>query len=307
MARPILKDYLQVFSFWLFDIKSEVPGEEHVLDPQLGFQSISMPEINLEPQTITEGNWYFEKFVVKSATIGQVSLQRGLQYKDTDFYKWATAALTGNKINAVGGHTPRRNFVLVHYFAKDVSGPSTTPWTNAPAQDGWNRVPAKAFLLKGCLPVRYKAGSDFAANDSAISVAELDMQLEGFEEISLGTIPAAPELTFLQKAQNVLREVESKAAEANTAINQVRGMVVGAQSYIQKAKNRALYATKVEQDIISVVTNATDLVGKTPERAANDAVAAAKAIASSQAAANDSAQKAVVDAAKSFLKRTKLG
>jgi len=47
------------------------------------------------------------------------------------------------------------------------------------------RIPAKAFLLEGCIPTRYKVGSDFDATSAAVSIEELDFEYERFEEISL--------------------------------------------------------------------------------------------------------------------------
>lgn len=47
------------------------------------------------------------------------------------------------------------------------------------------RIPARAFLLKDCLPIRYKAAQDFDANSSGISVAELELSVDVFEEIAL--------------------------------------------------------------------------------------------------------------------------
>jgi phage tail-like protein len=47
------------------------------------------------------------------------------------------------------------------------------------------RVPAKMWLLHDCIPIRYKASGDFDAASSAVSVAELDLACEYFEEIAL--------------------------------------------------------------------------------------------------------------------------
>lgn len=47
------------------------------------------------------------------------------------------------------------------------------------------RIPAKAWLLKGCIPMRYKAASDFDASSSAVSLQELQFDYEEFEEIAL--------------------------------------------------------------------------------------------------------------------------
>jgi len=47
------------------------------------------------------------------------------------------------------------------------------------------RLPAKAWMLYGCLPTRYKVGGDFDAKSSDISIQELDVQYEYFDEIAL--------------------------------------------------------------------------------------------------------------------------
>lgn len=47
------------------------------------------------------------------------------------------------------------------------------------------RIPAKAWVLYGCIPTRYKVGGDFDASSSDISIQELDIQYEYFDEISL--------------------------------------------------------------------------------------------------------------------------
>lgn len=47
------------------------------------------------------------------------------------------------------------------------------------------RLPAKAWLLHGCIPTRYKVGSDFDASSSALSVQQCEMTVEMMEEISL--------------------------------------------------------------------------------------------------------------------------
>lgn len=47
------------------------------------------------------------------------------------------------------------------------------------------RIPAKAWVLHGCIPTRYKVASDFDAKSAEVSIAELDLQYEMLEEVSL--------------------------------------------------------------------------------------------------------------------------
>lgn len=51
------------------------------------------------------------------------------------------------------------------------------------------RVPAKAWLLRNCIPVRYRSGSDFDASNAQVSLQELEVQPEQIDEFSLGTRP----------------------------------------------------------------------------------------------------------------------
>ena len=57
------------------------------------------------------------------------------------------------------------------------------PFTNA------KRIPARAWLLHDCLPVRYRSGNDFDAASGQVSLMELEVQPEMIEEFSLGAKP----------------------------------------------------------------------------------------------------------------------
>ena len=46
-------------------------------------------------------------------------------------------------------------------------------------------IPARAWMLRGCIPTRYKASADFDATSSEVSMMELDFEVDHFEEISL--------------------------------------------------------------------------------------------------------------------------
>jgi len=47
------------------------------------------------------------------------------------------------------------------------------------------KLPARAWLLEGCIPTRYKTASDHDASSGQISMMELDVAVERMEEISL--------------------------------------------------------------------------------------------------------------------------
>ncbi len=56
------------------------------------------------------------------------------------------------------------------------------------------RLPARAWLLQGCLPTKYKAGGDFEATSADVSIMELELAVESFQEFALGSI-GAPVIT----------------------------------------------------------------------------------------------------------------
>jgi hypothetical protein len=128
----------------------------------------------------------------------------------------------GQTIGGIGGVTPRRDLLLIQFMSRSplpqpaaaiaaVAGTMALVGTNAGGATGGAaaatvqagigtavgsvgvgpfefapRIPAKAWLLKDCIPTRYKTGGDFDASSSAISLVELDLAVDFFDEISLG-------------------------------------------------------------------------------------------------------------------------
>ena len=161
-------------------------GSTPVLSPLAGFSSITAPEISLETHEIQEGNKPFKKKLIKFGDTSSITLQRGQSFTDSDFYNWTMSALYGNtailsgvfgRLNAnggaaLGGLSPRRNLLLIQFFTHFPVDPGSMlrAALQLGPQDLVARVPAKAFVLKNALPVRYKAGSDFDATSGAVSI-----------------------------------------------------------------------------------------------------------------------------------------
>lgn len=225
MARSALQDYLQVYPFWLFDVAPIESLALPIFTPLSGFSTISAPEITVELQDIKEANWHFKRHAIKSADVSPITLTRGVTFANSDFWRWIIASITGDtewqlKIpfippSRIGGPTPRRQLILVHFFSRnplgslgaaaaaivnsqlDTASAITGAFGPAVASVGLAsvlgefgfdiavRIPARAYVLHGCLPTRYKVGGDFDASASDISIAELDLKPELVEEISL--------------------------------------------------------------------------------------------------------------------------
>jgi phage tail-like protein len=92
----------------------------------------------------------------------------------------ATGVLTGIGVSISGGSAASALLGAVTNAAiSALANAGIGPFEFAP------RIPAKCWILEGCIPVRYKVASDFDAMSSAVSIAEVEMQLESFEELSL--------------------------------------------------------------------------------------------------------------------------
>jgi hypothetical protein len=202
-----------------------------IFTPLSGFASIVAPEITVETQEIKEGNWHFKRTAIKSADVSPITLTRGVTFANSDFWRWIVAGIVGStewqlKLpyvppSRIGGPSPRRQLVLIHYFSRSPFGTigqaaafvfnslveaavggntfsavGTVAGQTAGAAlagglvgggpiDVVARIPARAYVLHGCLPTRYKVGSDFDARSGEVSIAELDIKPELVEEISL--------------------------------------------------------------------------------------------------------------------------
>jgi hypothetical protein len=183
--------------------------------------------MSFEMQDITEGNWHFRRKVIKKADVDPITITRGATYWDSDFWRWTVASVTGNpegfqirtppaNLISIGGPTPRRNLLLVQFFARNplsanaagaavaaglittqvVTSGAVSPGAAAAfagAAGGFGpfefspKLPAKAWLLHDCIPTRFKTGTDFDASSGDVSIAEIEFQPEMFEEISLSS------------------------------------------------------------------------------------------------------------------------
>jgi phage tail-like protein len=202
MATSRLFDYMQNYPFWLLDISPSKTPPFFALLPILGFQSIVAPELTLETQEIVPGNSFFKKHHVMRGSVSSITLMRGAQFWDSDYWRWIYNATVGNQ-------GVRRDLMLIHYMSYSPSGATGTEAKaivaaaksasviagaitdfvavgfGSQVSEMAPRVPGRMWKLRGCLPTRYKAASDFDATSSDVSLMELEVQPTYFEEISL--------------------------------------------------------------------------------------------------------------------------
>ena len=184
MPRLRLFDKLQNFRFWLLDISPTLEPPFFVFLPLFGFQSISGPGMNLTTRDINQGNLVYPTSYVVRTEIDPIVLRRGASFYDSEFWNWASRVLKGED--------GPRDLMLIHFTGYSITtalgagggpldlgsvislGPLSFPLM----------VPARAWKLYKCLPTRYKVG-DFDATDSEVSINELEIKPEAFEEWAL--------------------------------------------------------------------------------------------------------------------------
>jgi phage tail-like protein len=205
-------DYLQNFNFHAFDLSIPLPGIT-VFTPTFGFNSITSPSVSLGIEEISEGNYEFKHKVYNGdVEVEAITFTRGVKLIDSDFWRWVVNAITGYKgyeDEGIGGkigqeinqfikknYKLRRDILVVQFTGANwdllgiESGVSSLLSTMTAGilnlrNLGLARIPGKAWLLKNCIPMDYKAGSDLSADSEDISIAELTVACEYFEEWGL--------------------------------------------------------------------------------------------------------------------------
>lgn len=191
MPRSRTFDLLQSYPFWVFDPGviggSALPS---VFDPALAFSTCTAPELTASFYDIKQIVSRHTRKVLRSVEPGPITLSRGVRWWDSDFYMWMTAATRGDR-------GARKTIFLVQFltqrlFTVQDGGRVNGYEVQIQPESGFavlaNRIPARAWVLRGCLPGRYKAGSDFDASSSAVSVASIDIYPETVDEVTVATL-----------------------------------------------------------------------------------------------------------------------
>lgn len=208
-------DHLQNFKFHLMDVSLSTTSLVPVFIPVIGFSAISAPEMSADIESVKEGNSEFPRKLIRGASTSTITCQRGAVFYDADFWRWTIACIKGG-----GSLSRRKNLLLVHMMnanliemikRKNVAGAVATTAVGAGLAVAAGvslagrsavseivqvelglvgvgalvSIPARAWLLQRCKATRIKSGSDFDATDSGVSIQEMDIECEFFEEFSL--------------------------------------------------------------------------------------------------------------------------
>ena len=188
MARMRLSDFLQQFRFHLFDVPkvsgaAGVFGSDAVFTLVGGFASATNPELTLETEAVQEGTFPFTRYFTRRGSVSPILLTKGVRIGDNLFWDWASSQLLGG--------SPKRTLILVQFSGSNPASPKRLQgnigdtFLRSTLGDFITGVPGRMWQLFDCIPTRYKSGSDLDARSSEVSLEELELQPEFFEEVSL--------------------------------------------------------------------------------------------------------------------------
>lgn len=185
-------EFLQPNVFYVLDYSL---GETSMLAQlvQAGFRSISAPELTLETAEIKEGNWPFKRKLITGAAVNTLTLSKGVTFFDSDFWRWASRASVGAKtfgldIGMLGLKSGFRKDLFLIQFLRGVPNAMKFFLPFGGWDRGLNVFPAKIWMLENTIPTRYKVGTDFDGSTGEISIAEIELSMENFDEIAIASL-----------------------------------------------------------------------------------------------------------------------
>ena len=143
---------------------TDTQGLLNLTTPAAGFQTCTMPQINLETHEYSEGLWTYRRKFVGQATFDDISMTKGVVKNDSSFFAWMRAGAEG--------YPYRTTITIKHYHRDDVTG----------LLDFSNATPYRQIICYNAIPINTKLGSDFDAMSSDISVEEFTF---GYEYLRL--------------------------------------------------------------------------------------------------------------------------
>lgn len=225
----MLEELLLNHEFHIIDVDVKPPfNPPFVLFPTAGFSAISSPSVSLETTKLVEGTSdYTHPIVTGKAAVEPITLSRGVTMFNTDFWKWISGTIAGKEDGSVGLNSNmsfvpsarRRNLLLMQSsglsaegVAQVISGgnpmermkaTSLMPLAGVAASFGYSAsfmdsgvtdigmigVPARAYMLYGCIPRSYQSGSGFDAMGFGVSIESLEIEYKSFDLFAPMLIP----------------------------------------------------------------------------------------------------------------------
>jgi phage tail-like protein len=144
-------------------IRGAAGGEPFEGGAEAGFQSVTLPELSLEPVEYREGTFTWTQKYPGPPTVSDCTLMRGIAKKDTAFFDWVYGAVTGVEY--------RMDVTIWHYQRAEMGSAARSETS----------TDMRRVLCHNCVPTRAKPAADFDSMSGEVSMAEVDFALESFE------------------------------------------------------------------------------------------------------------------------------
>ena len=160
MARAQTTDFYHVMKYAIRIVTGGITGAS---DFQAGFNTASIPEINIEIAEYKEGVYLHRRKFPGDVTYSDLTLTKGVAKKNTAMFDWINATKNGEEY--------RVDLQIAHFHRDDVVG----------LADFTTATPNRIINCFECTPMRVKPGSDMDALSSEVSIEEMDITLERME------------------------------------------------------------------------------------------------------------------------------
>jgi len=160
MARLNITDFLQNFRFFVVERdKSAADRTAKFLKVPAAFASATVPEVTTDIVEYRDGMSVLTKKFPTWPIFSEVTLTRGVVRGDSEFFNWMDAAMGG---------VPYRADLEIHHFHRV----------------GWFvNQPSRKYVLLESIPSRVRPAADLDSMSGDVSIAELDLAIEGMDLI----------------------------------------------------------------------------------------------------------------------------
>lgn len=159
-------DLYQNFRFAVYSVGNYIQSDAF----EAGFNSCSLPDHNIDAIEYSEGTFTYSRWMPGRSSFSTVTLTKGVARNYTKFADWIKSCAEGRDY--------RTDIVIMHLHRADVDGAPKMNLIGNP----------RKILLKNCLPVRFKPGSDFDSFGADMSIEEIEFHPESFS-LELGSVP----------------------------------------------------------------------------------------------------------------------
>ena len=175
MARPMATDFYHSMRFF---VTAMTAGTADVLGKGAGFVSCTTPDVTLAAVAYREGHYLYTRKYPGIPEMADVEMARGVSKKDTTFWYWLKSAIHGPD-------EYRADLTIHHYHKSDFAGLPVSGGTLSALVDPASVPGTRQYILHEALPSHHKVAGDLDANTAEVSIMNIGVSYEFFEQIDL--------------------------------------------------------------------------------------------------------------------------